>query len=372
MQETSAKRPGRKYKRWALLTLCFLLGLVILAASVVYVVDPFLHYRRMTIMTPRVESTLQAYYNIGFARNYDYDTLLLGSSMTENTGTTLVEEQFGGTAINLAFSAGTFPIYAEMMKNAFDTREMRRVFIGMDSFALAADPGLVEMDIPMYLYDEDPFNDVYYLLSWDSIERVITLIQYNMEEDTPDDIDLNKLYFWADNVSFNRRRTLLSYPYYDIPMTSEPLTPVGKVAEMQENIDTYLRPFIEAHPETEFCLYFLPYSALQWHSELRLGMLERHMFYRSYFAEQLLPYENVKLFDFQAHRLWVEDLDNYKDMAHYSQYINEEVTLAMAKDEFLVTSLEQVEENSEVIRDIAHSFVPPTEEELQELREMVF
>lgn len=361
----------RVNKRWVLGVLIALLLVLSLAAGLVYVVDPFQHYRAMTLMTPVVDSKLQAYYNVGMARNYDYDTLLVGSSVTENTSTKLVEELFGGTAINLPFSGGTLPAFARMLDAAFETRQLSRVFICLDNFAVAGEPEETNMDIPNYLYDHNPLTDVYYLLSWDSITKVVELIQYNRQADTPDQLDLDKLYYWGDQTTFNARRTLLSFGTYNGEFM-DPFPTEGKVWQMTENINRYLRPYIEAHPETEFYLYFPPYSSLQWYSERVNGMLDRQLFYRSFYTEQLLAFQNVKLFDFQANVEWVEDLEQYKDMAHYAPWINDAMIEAMAADDFLITDLETLEANNGRIRQISYDFEAPSQEQLQQWLEMVY
>lgn len=368
MERISQPRASR---RWVWGTLLSALTLLLLAAALIYSVDPFQHYRAMTHMPPKVDGQLQAYYNIGIARNYEYDTLLLGSSMTENTSPRHVEELFGGQVVNLPFSGGSLPPYARMMKAAFDSRPMRRVMIILDSFAIAGEPETSSMHIPTYLYDDSPFTDVYYLLSWDSIEKVIELFLYNAREDTPETLDLDRLYYWGDLVNFGYRQTLLSYAFFDVP-EQPPLETEGKVEQMRANINLYLRPFIEGYPDTEFIFYFPPYSAVQWYSERKYGMLERQLFYRTYYAQELLPYDNVKLFDFQAHEEWVNDLDNYKDISHYRPEINELMTEAMARGDFGVTELAQIEVNNRRIREIAKDFEPPTPEYMQELREMTF
>lgn len=368
MQQALAQPPRPSDRRWALFVLSSLLLLLLLAGGLVYVVDPYQHYRAMTLLTPQVDSTMQAYYNIGMARNLDYDTLLLGSSMTENTRPSRVEAAFGGQVINLPFSGGTLPAYARMMDAAFETRTLQRVFLCLDSFAMAAEPEETNMHIPTYLYDHNPLTDVSYLLSWDSVHKIVELLEYNQDEWTPDTLNLDTLYYWADDTTFGELRTLLSFQYFNMK-TVDPLPTVGRTEEVTANIDQYLRPYIEAHPETEFILYLPPYSVLQWYSEKKHGLLERQLYYRTLYAEALLPYENVKLFDFQAHREWVEDLSNYKDMAHYSPRINDEMTLAMARGDFLLTSMEQLEGNNQVLREIAAGYVPPTAQELAERQE---
>lgn len=361
------KSAAPRCRRWALWVLCLTLACLIGAGAVVYTVDPFQLYRQMTRWVPVPHVNLQAYYNLGFAKNYPYNTLMLGSSMTENTWPSVVEAQFGGQAINIPFSGGTLPAYDRMMKVAFANHSLKRVFFCLDSFALATEPGETSMYFPPYLYDNNPLTDVSYLLSMDTLERVVDLLTYNQSGAAPEKLNLDTIYDWSDESTFSRRRTLLSYGDFDKPI-GEALPREGRVAQMQANIQQYLLPYVEAYPETEFIFYFPPYSALQWFSEYQRGLLERQLFYREYYAQALLPYPNVKLFDFQAYRPWVEDLDNFKDMAHYGPDINQALTPAMAEGLCLVTDMTQLQANNGELRDIAMTFPVPTAEELAELQ----
>ena len=73
-----------KRKTWALLS-CAMLILAIAGASLLVIfVDPFQVYRLATLYMPPIDNTTQVYANAGIARNYDYDSAIVGTSVTEN------------------------------------------------------------------------------------------------------------------------------------------------------------------------------------------------------------------------------------------------------------------------------------------------
>ena len=70
------------YKRWITLTITISLGIVIGAALLVYIVDPLYRYRKpffYDIVYYELYATAPF-----FLKNYDYDHLMLGSSMCRN------------------------------------------------------------------------------------------------------------------------------------------------------------------------------------------------------------------------------------------------------------------------------------------------
>ena len=65
---------------WSALVLSLSFLLLLLCALAVYLLDPFEHYRESAIL-PLYDQ--ESYNNPGIARNYDYDAVILGTSMVE-------------------------------------------------------------------------------------------------------------------------------------------------------------------------------------------------------------------------------------------------------------------------------------------------
>lgn len=123
-----------RFKHWTIITLFSLLLLLLLSAGTVYVVDPFEHYRQASFYTPLYDN--QVYCNSGIARHYDYDAVLLGSSMVENTRASSLDEHFGVRSVKLPFKGGYPYNYARVMDLAFEDRRWRRSSTAWTSPAL--------------------------------------------------------------------------------------------------------------------------------------------------------------------------------------------------------------------------------------------
>lgn len=351
-------RQQRSARRWVLSVLLALLLLCLASAAVVYTVDPYQYYRSMEAGIPASASTMQAYYNIGFARHYAYDTLMTGSSTTENFRSSQVDALFGGQALNLPFRAGTFSMYAKLLGPAFATHALRRVFISLDLYALAADADDTSMVVPDYLYDDNPFSDVYYLLSFDTLEQCyLQMATAGTQDATTGQLDT--LYAWEDYVTFSQVQVLENYRGLHRAKAEEPMPAQGDEAEMEANLQRHLEPFFQAHPETEFILFFPPYHQLHWFSYQNSGALDRMLYHRWYYTQRLLAYENVRLFDFAVREDWVTDWDRYADMSHFDAEINREMLEDMAAGRMEVTSLAQMEEHNNILRGYAERFELP-------------
>ena len=86
------------------LILCIITVLILIAA-VVFALDPFYHYHKPWFGLKAVLHDKE-YQCVGTLRNFDYDTLLVGSSVMENNNNAWYDEAFGGTSIKAIRSYG--------------------------------------------------------------------------------------------------------------------------------------------------------------------------------------------------------------------------------------------------------------------------
>ena len=77
-----------KRKRWALFVLAALLAGLAACAALTYAVDPFEQYRESAIL-PLYDQ--ESYNNPGIAKNYDYDAVILGTSMVEMSHPSVID-----------------------------------------------------------------------------------------------------------------------------------------------------------------------------------------------------------------------------------------------------------------------------------------
>ena len=116
--------------------------------------------------------------------------------------------------------------------------------------------------------------------------------------DRSDSTEWNMIYpFWWQDEHYQKALVLMYY---------EEAKPVKGAASCDEyieaikrNLDTNILPYIKAHPETEFTVFYPPYSILYWNDVCNKGELETVMEKYRYMSRRFLEYDNVKLFFFQ-------------------------------------------------------------------------
>ena len=149
-------------KRWCLLTAALLLLASAAVVLLVVVVDPYEIYHRALFYSPPYNSGTQVYSNAGVARSFTYDSIIVGSSVTENCTPSVYDAALGGRFVKLCMNGGLSRDHARMMDAAFASHEIRQVVYGLDLFAYSQYYNNLKAPMPEYLYDDNLLTDVHY------------------------------------------------------------------------------------------------------------------------------------------------------------------------------------------------------------------
>lgn len=160
----------------------------------------------------------------------------------------------------------------------------------------------------------------------------VELVKRNIENSVP---DIDSAYRWDGWSTFSKTEALSSVTW-DIFTRSEEVEHPEYIENMYENIGQNIIPYIKENPNTNFYVFFPPYSLLWWNLRMNVGDLESILSLIKLCSEQLLQYDNVKLYGFQNVMPLVSELDNYKDYNHYKGEINTQIIEWMKNDQYLI------------------------------------
>lgn len=293
------------------------LVVAVMIGSVVFAFDPFYHYHKPWFGLKAVLNDKE-YQCVGTLRNFDYDALLVGSSVMENNDNRWYDEAFGVKSIKAIRSYGATADLCYLMDVAYENHEIKRVFYNIDpsSLSASAETTYKSTGCPMYLYDKNPFNDVQYLFNKDVL---FEKIPYEIASSFIGDYEEGCSYNWAQWKTFSQAQTLSIY------FRAQEVTPMMKeTAYQKELLDNIvlLTKQVESHPETEFVFFYPVYSMLWWDGIVRSGERDAYIYNELQMTKALLQYDNVKIFCFQAEEDIATNLDNYMDSIHFSKEIN--------------------------------------------------
>lgn len=313
-------------KKWFAIFIAEISVLIIGIASIVIFVDPYFHYHK-PINTMFYTLDNQRSQNDGIIKQFDYDSIIIGTSMAENFKTSEFDEIFCGKSIKVCFSGGSYKEMNDNLQRAFNSgHEIKYVLRCLDYRSLMDDKDKMRSDLgeyPTYLYDQNFFNDVNYVLNKEIVFNVcIPMIVESYLHGKEGGVTSFDVYSnWNSRQTFGAKAVLGDRREYkkakdNIAFSEEDSEIV------RDTIKQNVTSLAGKHPETTFLLFFPPYSIAYWGEGYENGTLNQQIDAEKFAIELLLEYENIELYSFNDCWDIVTNLNNYKDHLHYGEWIN--------------------------------------------------
>lgn len=329
-----------KAKKWLIGWGCLVLALLFLVGSLVVYVDPYFHYH-----APKTDQFFYGLYNQrsqndGILRHFDYDAVITGTSMTENFRTSELDTLFGVSSVKTSFSGGSYYEINRSLEAALRRNPNIRLIVrGLDLMMFYDDPQRLRNDLgeyPDYLYDNDPFNDVQYLFEKEIViasAETILNARHGMQPGITAFDDYSR---WQFAYSFGRE-AVLPFPIVSAPGAPVHLSDADR-ALIRENVTQNVSALADAYPDVNFYYFLTPYSAAWWSDLVNNGTVYRQIEAEQYLIELILPHENIHLFSFNTVPEIVADLNNYKDITHYADWVNSRILRYMHDEKYRLTA----------------------------------
>lgn len=311
-------------KQWLIaLAAMILTGLVGIAALVICV-DPFFHYHGPVEGFP-YQIDHQLSQNPGMAEHMEYDSVLLGSSMTVNFEADWFRQDMDLNLLKLNYN-GAYPRDVHNIMEQVDCNRangpLKKVFLGVDLASYTGGVEETKYPLPEYLYNKNIFDDVNYWYNKGVLLDYI--IKPVLMGDPP--TDMSSVYsseWWLKDL-YGKAHVLENY---QIPEKNDAYFPEDMFIEgLENNLRENILPVIDSHPDTEFVIFFPPYSILYWYEYVQNNQMDAALYEYRYCMEKLLEKDNVELYFFPGEKEIVCDLDLYADTGHYKQEINRYMT----------------------------------------------
>jgi hypothetical protein len=310
--------------------------------AVVYCVDPLQFFRRAAYLP--VFSTNERYQLPGLARNYDYDTVIVGTSMTQNFYLSYADRELGAHTLKLAISGSSAHEQFLVLSLAVRTGKVRRVLWGLDQWEFRGPPDRVRDDLgvfPYYFYESNPQGCFWYLFNgstfWDSLKILSEPTRFlgRTTARVPDDWNtFDKFYQFKRTNAIRDFFNPINSKGLDDPLVLK----AYDLAVMERSFRQNTLTLIKSHPEIEFNLFYPPYSILntKFYQLHYPALFERLIDFQNFTMKVLVRIGNVRLFDFSDVMPITHNLDLYKDMGHFNVGVNEYIVRSIATGVHLV------------------------------------
>lgn len=264
----------------------------------------------------------QRYEMAGLIRHQDYAAVVMGTSLAANYRASWFTQELGVDTLKITFPDGWISEFDTALRLAFDTHQgLDQVFFGLDPNILIRPDSQRTVELPQYLYNSNPLDDVEYLLNADTYQRMARgWLQGQAQAGVP----LDEAYIWDGAYTFSKASALAGYARPEISQTQLPED--AYLAAAEENLSV-VRSWAQTHPDTQFTIWFAPYSILYWDKMIREGSEQAVLAAVEYAAGELMQLDNVTVCCYLDDFDTITNLDNYTDHIHCSG----QVTAALAE-----------------------------------------
>lgn len=295
----------------------------------------------------------------GIINNFEFDSIILGTSMLENTSSFEASKLLGGNFVNISLSGSNFFERKPVLSYALKNKNVKTVIYSLDSVYIGLNKNNKNFPIESfdYLYDENPFND--FEVYWNEkffncilkLSKDVSCIGSKKTLEYPNVWFINKAHSdrfgGLDNWFKAKNNAQIKGAFSSIVSTSQKIKKGEKISlngieekitKSKEYIDEYLLENVKKYNNTKFLFVFPPYSRMlyaQW-KQYNQPNYEIHKAIIKYLVQQSVLYKNLEIYGYED-KAFLDDITNYKDLSHYHQNINSQMLQSFKNKTELLT-----------------------------------
>ena len=300
-------------------------------------------------------STDQRIQNAGYIKSFDFDSVIIGNSHMENLSHSKTADYLPGKWFNLSMSGSRNNERKIVLEKAFREKELKQVLL-----LLTGDLQYNPTEGFDFLYDRNPFNDIFIYLNQMYSECFVKHTINTIFKTSYDDncfgqkLNIDEHNAWIYYPDHNSRfggiekwaqhyqNGQLIGTYNDVnkyyQYSPRPLKKLSYSTrkEIENNINDNIVSLVKAHPETVFYCYAQPYFKLLYALDLRDSNGQAIEIYSEFLrvaAKVTSKYPNFKLYGFD-NLAFASDVKNYKDLTHFSREMNYQILEYIKEGEY--------------------------------------
>ncbi len=319
--------------------------LILFAGTIIYL-DPFFHYHKpLEGYFYARPDTIERYQNDGIVRNFDYDSVITGVSVSAGFSTSEFDALFDASSVKIIYSGGTFKEVGEGIDRALRANPNTKIVMNnlfITKICQEKDHRRSDLtDFPTYLYNDNPFDDIRYVFNKDVFFTYCYSMLKNRTNGSESGVQSVDTTSYILNPDAERPYSDPEAVYGDRkPINGD--VPQAEISESEkknaiENVTQNIVESAKEHPNTRF-IYFVPPCSILYYRDL----YENGELLKVFEAEQIainlmLEQDNIEIYTFNDRHEIIEDLRNYGDSVHYGGWINSFILDSISKGEGRLT-----------------------------------
>lgn len=265
----------------------------------------------------------QRVINNGIARNYKYNTVIIGSSTSQNILKEDVDKLFNVDSVNLSLSGSTALEHRNLLNLVIEKENIKSIIYGLDYFNYNREGIRIEV----IDYGKNKIELLKYIFN-------ITTLKINLKIVVKEVLKKNvrnwiyKHSYWGGGSNFSEENLLTfdsntQFGAQNLGIMKE-IKNGYKYDILKYNFDEFLK-IVEKNKKIEYIIYLPPYSSLYWYFLERYDSLKEILEFKKYIYDKSKNYDNISIYDFQERIDIVNNLNNYKDSVHFSDLISKKI-----------------------------------------------
>ncbi len=320
--------------------------------SILYIIDPLQVFHKSFFYHNRLSPHMRE-QAAGIINNYTFDSIIIGTSMLENTSSGEASQKLGGVFVNISISGGDFYERAIILKYALK-KGIRQVIYSLDTYYLDCRKGQPQYPPELwdFLYDDIILNDfrIYftkkYLLTAGN-PRTLT---------RPAALDRPNAWFCQYKNRFGglenwikdwQKEDMKNFLTKELPKSAilpskkktKKITNSYKKVEIEKYINKFIIDIISQYKSTIFHFIFPPYYKYRYATMLQNDpeSFLLHQYAINYIVNRTHKMRNVYIYGFEDQPFTYE-ISNYKDTVHYNEDINSFFLDSIANKKYILTT----------------------------------
>ena len=314
-------------KRFVRIFIISITSMFLLVSCLVWYVDPYQFYRK----EPKylISENLRYQYP-GLIKNYDYETVILGTSIAHVLIPSYVDSVFNTETMKFSLPGSTLREQFLVGNLIFESKKVKRVIWAIDYFTATRgyEETIKGVQFPYYLYDNNPFND--WVMLFNKSNLVLTIECAFGMGNGENDFDKLQDKYYAE-TGLNNILSRAHVDSYDFPGE------ISRIKEnLKENIEENILPLILENKDVQFEIYWAPYSIIFLEKDI---VRERNACFKELLFDKIGHLDNVKIHDFQAERSYTWNFDNFFDSYHSNPEVGKSIVRDIKSGKYVLDSI---------------------------------
>lgn len=315
------------YKKWLILSLLSFLPFLLILVILLYLYDPFQFFHKPYFRKETFNEDIRVQAKVIIER-HPFDSVILGSSMLENTPTKKSTELLGGKWVNLSMAGGTLDARSVLLHHIFKHKDIKQIIYSIDAFTLNSTKETRQSF--EFVYTEYNFLTPFKIyLNFKKPKYILCALSFSKDEECVGKDPENLLKWKRERLDKSFEDGLDNMSMQAIQNMQE-FSPQNNldIKENQKYIQKYLLTFIKDNPQTQFHLIIPNYSRILYKMYLQnsyynvdSSLFSRYRAVLKWLITEIQKYPNAKIYGFDDLD-YANDLKNYTDAPHYRPDMN--------------------------------------------------